>query len=163
MVFRWQAASKLANRLGLLSTSPVKKQPQRRHRSSPIANSIRKVSSHLHRHRHSESLMTSYLRMQAAAGEPELAGGDGQPERQGERQDERQPQGQKNGQLMLQGDGQADRHDGRADRMMGGAHRAVPCPDVDVQSLQVSSYSCTGKAQPCSVTWPCVCSSATEQ
>ena len=34
---------------------------------------IRKVSSHLHRHRHSESLMASYLRMQAATAEAEVA------------------------------------------------------------------------------------------
>ena len=68
--------------------------------------------------------MTSYLRMQAAAGEPELAGRDGHPERQ----DGRQNSG--------------------PDRMMLRASRAVACPDVDVQSLQVSGYSCTGKGQP---------------
>ena len=78
---RWQAASKLANRLGLLSKGPGKARKagkagtQRKQHDGGISSSIRKVSSRLHRHRHSESLMTSYLRMQAATAEPEVATG----------------------------------------------------------------------------------------
>jgi len=74
---RWQAASKLANRLGLLSrhSGKQKSQKQRKHPEVGISHSIRKVSSRLHRHRHSESLMTSYLRMQAATAEAEVATG----------------------------------------------------------------------------------------
>ncbi|KAL0024178.1 hypothetical protein WJX77_004493 [Trebouxia sp. C0004] len=74
---RWQAASKLANRLGLLSRNSGKRgsQQQRKRPEVGISHSIRKVSSRLHRHRHSESLMTSYLRMQAATAEAEVATG----------------------------------------------------------------------------------------
>lgn len=88
MPCRWQAASKLANRLGLFSRGSVKTQAQRERRNSVITNSIRKVSSHLHRHRHSESLMVSYLRMQAAAADahPACPGREGQAEKQNERQ-----------------------------------------------------------------------------
>jgi len=75
--YRWQAASKLANRLGLLSRNSGKRvsQKQRKRPEVGISHSIRKVSSRLHRHRHSESLMTSYLRMQAATAEAEVATG----------------------------------------------------------------------------------------
>ncbi len=84
---RWQAASKLANRLGLLSrnSGKQKSQKQRKRPEVGISHSIRKVSSRLHRHRHSESLMTSYLRMQAATAEAEVATGrhtDGQRSRE---------------------------------------------------------------------------------
>ncbi|KAL3159188.1 hypothetical protein ABBQ32_011171 [Trebouxia sp. C0010 RCD-2024] len=40
---RWQAASKLANRLGLFSRGSVRTQAQRKRRTSVIANSIRKA------------------------------------------------------------------------------------------------------------------------
>ncbi len=84
---RWRAASKLANRLGLLSrnSGKPKSQKQRNRPEVGISHSIRKVSSRLHRHRHSESLMTSYLRMQAATAEAEVATGrhtDGQRSRE---------------------------------------------------------------------------------
>ena len=74
-VYRWQAASKLANRLGLLSriSGKQKSGKQRKRPEVGISHSIRTVSSRLHRHRHSESLMTSYLRMQAATAEAEVA------------------------------------------------------------------------------------------
>lgn len=75
--YRWRAASKLANRLGLLSrnSGKHKSQKQRKRAEVGISHSIHKVSSCLHRHRHSESLMTSYLRMQAATAEAEVATG----------------------------------------------------------------------------------------
>lgn len=108
---RWQAASKLANRLGLFSRGSVRTQAQRKRRTSVIANSIRKVSSHLHRHRHSESLMASYLRMQAAAAaEPVYPGREGQVARQVERQHE--GHGDRHA-------GQSDRHKGQGDRHEG--------------------------------------------
>ena len=112
MPCRWQAASKLANRLGLFSKGSVRTQAQRKQRKSIITNSIRKVSSHLHRHRHSESLMASYLRMQAAAAaEPAC------PSREGQavRQIERQPEGH-----IDRHKGEGDRHEGQDDRQSKG-------------------------------------------
>lgn len=110
MACRWQAASKLANRLGLFSRGSVRTQAQRKQRTSVIANSIRKVSSHLHRHRHSESLMASYLRMQAAAAAEPVCPG-------------RQAEGKVARQIERQHEGQGDRHKGQGDRHEGHADR----------------------------------------
>lgn len=138
--FRWQAASQLAKRLGLFSRGSAKSQGQRKWRSSVIAHSLRKVSSHLHRHRHSESLMTSYLRMQAAAAaaEPKATGIEGQTDRG----KDRQCGGHDLGQLKRQ-------HDGQLIRQTDGPDTETCCPgataacSVDIQSLQVSAYSLT--------------------
>ena len=147
VTFRWQAASKLAKRLGLFSKGSVKSQAQRKQRNSFIGNSVRKVSSHLHRHRHSKSLMASYLRMQAAAAPagPESRGREGQTAGQ----KDRQYTGHDQGQLERQHGGQAkrlvDRQDGGPDTGTCCCNKATTC-SVDMQSVQVSGYSHTLKA-----------------
>ena len=139
---RWQAASQLAKKMGLFSRGSARSQGPRKRRSSVIAHSIRKVSSHLHRHRLSESLMTSYLRMQAAAAAAgsKPAGIEGQTARGKDRQDRGHDQGQLERQHDGQLDRQIDRKGGSPDTCRPGTTAAC---SVDVESLQVSGYSLT--------------------
>ena len=139
-VCRWQAASKLASKLGLLSRRSGKERRQGRcpdkGKGQGMADSIRKVSSRLHRHRHSESLMTSYLRMQAATADPE--GGTGRELDRpavGALADDRSAVG---GQGGRQGNGGG--HGVGGEGMRGAAHGYS-------HSVQVSGYSQDSKGE----------------
>lgn len=85
--------------------------------------------------------MASYLRMQAAAAaaaDPEPSGRAGQTARQ----NGRKYQGQEEGKLERQHDGQLKRQGGSPDTYNCCRDRTT-ARSVDVQSLQVSGYSCT--------------------
>ena len=99
--------------------------------------------------------MTSYLRMQAAAAEPDRSEGQLPGHADGERQPDEQrnwrnngqahwhDSGKTNGQTNGQANGQADGQAGRHKSQMECGARPTACSDVDVRSLQISGYSCT--------------------